>query len=503
MSTNVDMSTGRIEARVLIVDADREGARELARLLAGHGADARPCTTPAHLERLLRASEWDLILCDPETAPLESFREVLRREAPPALVLMEGFGSIHSAVEAVRAGASDYLSKPFSDEQVLLSLERALERRALRSENRRLRADLGQRYQLGQLESRDPKMLRVFEMVQAAADTRATILIEGESGTGKTALARSVHQHSSRAGGPFVVVNCGALPDSLLESELFGHARGAFTGAVKDRVGKFEQAHGGTLLLDEIGCASLDLQVKLLRVLQDRELERVGESTTRKVDVRVIAASNRELEVEVRAGRFRQDLYYRIDVLHVRVPPLRERPADIPLLAQRFLEELRDEYGRPEARFRPDSLPALVAHSWPGNVRELQNCVERALLLSRGEPLWIGDLAPRAAGAPDGAGFPPSGLPAAARPGAAAHLCLRDALERCEREIILSALTANGGSRKATARALEINRTTLFNKMKKYNLMDLPCPEEPGARAGLDERAPRDLTHAQGSRPPQ
>jgi DNA-binding NtrC family response regulator len=457
-----DAATRPLEgARVLLVDEDLEGSSGLVEELARAGFSVETCASLARLERLLESESWDAVLADPETVPIESLALLLASELPPVVLVLAGFGSIHDAVEAMRLGAADYLAKPVEAERLRMALERALEQRSLRQENRRLRADLAERFELGQIESRDPKMRHVFEVVQAVADTRATILLEGESGTGKTLLARSIHRHSSRASAPFVEVNCGAIPANLLESELFGHCRGAFTGAVRDRAGKFEAADRGTIFLDEIACASGDLQVKLLRVLQDRELERVGESRTRKVDVRVIAATNVELEQEVRAGRFREDLFFRLQVVRLCLPPLRERPGDVLLLAQRFLDRLGLEHGRQKRGFDPGCLPILANHDWPGNVRELENGIERAVLLARGEEIRPEDL-------------PWTLKPGGPRPssGPAPGLGLREALEESERHILLEALRRHGGRRKETAQELGVNRTTLFNKMRKYNLLE-------------------------------
>ncbi|MCA8981740.1 MAG: sigma-54-dependent Fis family transcriptional regulator [Planctomycetes bacterium] len=481
------------QARVLIVDDDPDQAAELADRLERSGCAVESCGGGARLERLVRAERFDAVLSDQDTAPLERFQPLLESPDPPALILLAGFGSIHDAVQAVRAGAADYLSRPVSDEQLSIALRRALEERRLRTENARLRADLGERFQLGSILSRAPAMMRVFETIQAVADTRATILIEGESGTGKTMLARAVHQHSSRAERPFVEVNCGALPDSLLESELFGHVRGAFTGAVRDKPGKFEAAEGGTIFLDEIACASLDLQVKLLRVLQDRVFERVGDTTTRQADVRIIAAANVDLAEEVREQRFRQDLFYRLKVVSLEVPPLRERRGDVPLLAEYFLNKFRREYARGVTGFSPAALAAITAHDWPGNVRELEHCLERSVLLAAGDRIEARDLPPElaaGAGSDGSAAISPDRPPLDALPGIRP---LKDALEHSERELILSALRATAGSRKETADRLGVNRTTLFNKMKKYNLMDLEFDGEPAAddESGPESPFPR------------
>jgi len=471
-------------ARLLIVDEDETGARRLAAELAALGCEVEVCAPGGRLPRLLERQEWDAILADQDAAGIEHFEGALGRPDPPVLVMMSGFASIDDALEAVRAGAADFLTKPISSEQLRVSLERALEQRELRNENRRLRADLEERFELDKLVSRSPAMGSIFETVREVADTRATILIEGESGTGKSLLARGIHRSSARAFAPFVAVNCGALPDNLLESELFGHERGAFTGAVKARPGKFEVADGGTIFLDEIACASMDLQVKLLRVLQEREFERVGSSETQRVDVRVIAASNRSLLDAVEAGEFREDLYYRLNVLGLRIPPLRERCGDVVLLAERFLARLAGEYGRPLEGFAPEALAALSAYEWPGNVRELENSIERAVLLTRDGRVGLASL-PEAvlAAAGEEAGPGASGdasLDLAGRP-------LREALEDAERRFIVQALQENAGSRKATARQLGINRTTLFNKMTKLGLMEHSFEAPPRGAAPASE----------------
>ncbi|MCK6446294.1 MAG: sigma-54 dependent transcriptional regulator [Planctomycetes bacterium] len=418
------------------------------------------------------------------------------------VILLASFGSIGDAVDAMRRGAADYLTRPIAADRLVISLKRALEDAELRTENERLKESLGERFGLGRILSRDPRMLEVKHIVESVADTRAHLLITGESGTGKTLLARAIHQRSSRHARPFVEVNCGALPVTLLESELFGHVKGAFTGATKDKAGRFEAADTGTLFLDEIATAPPELQVKLLRVLQDKLFERVGDTETRQVDVRVIAATNRDLRDEVRQGRFREDLYWRLAVVPIHLPPLRERPRDVALLAEHFVTRAATEYGRPVKALAPDALAALCNAPWPGNVRELENTLERAVLLARGDVLELADLgadfAPPVGAAcelrrplvQDAQGaFGVSGasgeLGAPGTPGTGGGLPhLKAALAEPERELILRALERHGGSRKATAQALGVNRTTLFNKMRKYGLLGIP------SRAALRPRTP-------------
>ena len=514
---------------VLIVDEELATARLLAEGLEDAGFRVEIATGGSRLKRSLNAGPFDVVLTDPSTAGMGELSELLGAEDLPAVILLAAFGSVQDAVVAMREGAFDYIEKPASDDQILVAVRRALEQRTLRVENKKLRADLERRFELASMLSRDPKMRRVFDTVAAVRDTRATILIEGESGTGKTMLARAIHKSSERAAAPFIEVNCGALPAGLLESELFGHVRGAFTGAVRDKAGKFEAAHGGTLFLDEIATAPHDLQVKLLRVLQDKVFERVGDTKTRTVDVRVVAATNRRLADEVAAGRFREDLYYRIRVLSVELPPLRERPGDVALLAEAFVKRFAEEHGRAAGRLSPACLPLLTAHGWPGNVRELEHCIERAVLLSTSEEIQPSDLEPELASLGRADRPHPSGSnPASSAPQATAGVDgpagqpeapgtegspqqgwaepspagpLREALEGPEREIIRRALMIHGGNRSATARMLDINRTTLFNKMKKYGLMDVDFQGAGGSDASAS--APRREPQGEPGREPR
>jgi len=378
------------------------------------------------------------------------------------VILITAYGTIESAVEAIKQGAYAYLTKPIVDDDVRLAVQRALQERQLRAENRRLRAALSDRFSYGDIVGQHYRMAKVFELIEAVADSRTTVLITGESGTGKSLIARAIHAHSSRRGGSFVEVACGALPDTLLESELFGHVRGAYTGAVADKPGKFAVADGGTIFLDEVATASPQLQIKLLRVLQERSFEPVGSNTTQHVDVRVILATHHDLEAEVEAGHFRKDLYYRIHVVTIELPPLRERIADIPLLADHFLGKYLNGSDKRITGFTPQAIEWMQRYSWPGNVRELENAVERAVVLCRGGKIGTELLPPTLAGNDAAADLKTL----------SAGMTLTQALREPERQIIEAALDSHGGNRQAAARQLGINRTTLYKKMKRLGLLD-------------------------------
>ncbi|MEX1096386.1 MAG: sigma-54 dependent transcriptional regulator [Planctomycetales bacterium] len=449
---------------LLVVDDDRHIREAIADYLRELGYRTETAGNCQEAIERLHDYPFDVAICDVNLPDLDGFHllEWARDNVPDtAVVLLTGYGTIESAVEAIQMGAFDYLTKPVIDEELHLVIERALGQRKIVEENKQLRARLDERFGLGNIIGRDYKMARMFDLIESVADTRTTVLILGESGTGKTMTARAIHQMSDRRDKPFVEVACGALPDTLLESELFGHVMGAFTGATRDKEGKFLQADGGTIFLDEVATASPSLQVKLLRVLQDREFEPVGGNKTHKVDVRLILATNEDLERLVAEGRFRQDLYYRVNVITITQPPLRERIGDIPLLVEHYLEEFNRQTGKHVERFDEDAMRILQRYDWPGNVRELLNVIERAVVLGKGRVIAPGDL-------PDNIRREmlfDSNLHARA-----GGTTLKKALADPERQIILDALESNGWNRQETAKALGINRTTLYKKMKKFHI---------------------------------
>jgi DNA-binding NtrC family response regulator len=449
---------------LLVVDDDRHILEAMADYLRGLGHRTEVAETCQQAMDLMAEYPFEVVICDVNLPDKDGFNllEWAVENCPDTSVIMfTGYGTIESAVEAIRVGAFDYLTKPVIDDELNLAIQRALGQRAIVEENKSLRKQLDERFGLSSIIGRDYKMQKMFDLMESVADTRATVLILGESGTGKTITARAIHQLSERSDCPFVEVACGALPDTLLESELFGHVAGSFTGATHDKEGKFLQANGGTMFLDEIATASPSLQVKLLRVLQDREFEPVGSTTTHKVDLRLILATNENLEDAVQGGRFRQDLYYRINVITLTQPPLRERLGDIPLLVDYYLGEMNERNGKNIQRFDEGALQVMQRYNWPGNVRELVNAVERAVVLCKEEIVTIEDL-------PDNLRREDPNRNTVQLAGHARSL--KNAMVAPERQIILNQLEQNGWNRRKTAAALGINRTTLYKKMKKYEI---------------------------------
>jgi DNA-binding NtrC family response regulator len=398
----------------------------------------------------------DLML--PDGDGLEVLRMARARPYEPEVLVVTAYGTIDSAVEAVRTGAFDYLTKPIATQKLLLTVDRAIERRSLRSEVTNLRREVGERYASEGLVAASPAMRRVLELVGVVAATDSAILIQGESGTGKELVARAIHFRGARAARPFIAINCAALPEALLESELFGYAKGAFTGAATERKGLFEDADGGTLLLDEIGDMPLLLQGKLLRVLQEGEIRRVGSTAMRRVDVRILASTNRSLEDLIVEGKFRGDLFYRLNVIPVVIPPLRDRPEDIVPLCRHFLSLYGRKLGRAPQSLSPDALEVVLAHAWPGNIRELENVIERAVTLSTSVVISAEEFR-TILNLGHGASRPAS---AAVSPGVT--------LQGAERETIMHALRDAEGNQTRAAEALGMGRNTLWRKMKKYGI---------------------------------
>ena len=450
------MSEGVPQARVCVVDddpgirealAERLGARGYAVSTAGSGEGA--------LERA-RAGV-DVMLLDLQLPRGDGFEvlEALRREQlDVTVVVITAHGTVEKAVRALRTGAYDFLQKPFEPELVEETLRRALERSTLRRANRALAAEVAAISDEGLVHEPGGAVAGVIETARRAAASDATLLLFGESGTGKELLARAVHRWSPRAEGPFVALNCAALAESLLESELFGHEKGAFTGATGQREGKLEAAHGGTLFLDEVGDTSQALQVKLLRVLQERAFERVGGNATVSVDLRVVTATHRDLKAMVAAGEFREDLYYRLNVISLTIPPLRERRGDVARLADHFVARYGRETGRLDVRLSEGAAAALLAHDWPGNVRELQNAIERAVVLCEGGEILVEDLPPELLGA--GGSTPPEGF--------------HGKVEAYRKQVIEEALAATGGNQTRAAERLGLQRTYLARLIRKYGI---------------------------------
>ena len=444
--------------RILLIDDDVNLSKVLAHQLKKQHAQVYVANSGKEGLQLFRENDVDVVLTDiqmPDLSGLEVLHEIRKTDKQVVVIMITAYGSIEGALEACRLGADDYITKPFGQEQLTFLIEKNVRLRRLQQENVELRHQLAERYSFANLVAESSAMKEVLRVAMQVAHSDATVLIQGESGTGKEIIAKAIHLNSPRKDKPFVVVNCPSIPENLLESELFGHVRGAFTGAVKDRVGKFQLANGGTLFLDEIGDLRLELQAKLLRVLQEREIERVGDSRPIPVDVRIIAATNRDLLELVREGRFREDLYYRLSVVPITLPPLRERKEEIPYLVDFFLRRFA-----PDRRFEidPEFIRLLENYPWPGNVRELENVIERAVVLSTEDRLTAASLPPHIL-----ASVPPA---REAEEGEAGHV----SLEEVERRTIEAALEKAQGNKSRAARLLKIPRHVLLYRMKKLGL---------------------------------
>lgn len=458
--------------KILLVDDDQHLLQSLAGWLADQGYDLATAHDCASAEKELANKDFDLAFIDLRLGA-EDGMEVLahcqKHHPNVVVVMMTGYATVDTGVEAIRAGAFDLMTKPLIDEEILIAINRALSQQQVLEENEQLKAQLDKRFGKESIVGSDQRMQKVFDMVDNIANTKATVLITGESGTGKSLIARAIHQRSQRRKAPFVEVACGALPENLLESELFGHVAGSFTGATSHKEGKFKQADGGTIFLDEIGTASPSMQVKLLRVLQELEFEQVGGSETFRVNTRIVLATNEDLSQAVTEGRFRQDLYYRVNVINIELPSLRRRVSDVPMLAHHFLEKVCREEDKQLDGFDPMAMQVLQSYPWPGNVRELQNVVERAVLLGRGPLLTPADLPTHVCQGNHASVISMSAITSAS-PGV--RQTLKEALEGPERQIILQSLRENNWNRNVTADQLGINRTTLYKKMKKLGVED-------------------------------
>jgi two-component system NtrC family response regulator len=451
------------ERVILVVDDEESQRRVLAGFLRKRGYEALDAGSVAQALELAASRTLDLVVSDlrmPGATGLDLLDGLRRINPEIPVVLLTAFGTVASAVDAMKRGAADYLTKPVDLDELELLVSRTLERRALVSENRELRRQVESRYRLAGLETESPRMAEAISIAARAAQSRATVLVRGESGTGKELIARAVHFASPRARGPLVAVNVAALPETLLESELFGHERGAFTGADRERRGRFELADGGTLFLDEIGDLPKGTQVKLLRVLQEQAFERLGGTRTLKVDVRVIAATHRDLPAMVRSGDFREDLYYRLNVVSIELPPLRERREDVPMLVDLFLKRFADEAGAPPKAVSREAMDLLLKHSYPGNVRELENVMHRAVVLARGDVLIAADLPPALHGL-------------AAEPMPPGGSSLTEQLAALEKRLILDALQRAGGVQTRAARLLGISERHLRYRLRKHGLEPL------------------------------
>ena len=451
------------KSSVLVVDDDLAHRTMLRTLLSSWGYEVSEADDGGSAIEAVRRRPFDLVLMDIRmihVSGIEALEEIKAFNPAIPVILMTAFASVETAVEALKKGAYDYLTKPLDFDELQVAIGRAMEHSRLREENRLLKESLGLQFDRGNLIGRSAAMTGLLETVAQVAPSEATVLITGESGTGKEVIAGALHYNSPRREGPFIKINCAAIPETLLESELFGHEKGAFTGADRRKEGKFRQASGGSLFLDEVSEMSVGMQVKLLRVLQEREITRVGGEEVIRVDVRVIAATNRDLLREIDTGRFRQDLFYRLNVVTLHVPPLRERKDDIPPLAEHFLRMFAEKNRKSVKGFSPQAMDRLIRYDWPGNVRELMNTVERGVVMSRSQYIDEGELTPILLDRPVAAGH-----------GQAGGVGGESSLEALEKATILKTLEQTGGNKSEAARRLGITRRTLHQKLKKYGMM--------------------------------
>ncbi len=449
--------------KILIVD-DEEGMRHmLLIILKKEGYETTSVSDGNEALRAVESDDYDFILCDikmPGMDGLTLLQELKKRGCNSTIIMMSAYGTMDTAIEAMKMGAYDYISKPFKSDEIILTIKKAEERERLRKENILLKKEVEGRYKFSNIIAKSKKMLEIFETISKIASYKSTVLIIGESGTGKELIAKAIHYNSPRRNRAFIPINCGAIPENLLESELFGHVKGAFTDAIFTKKGLFEEADGGTIFLDEISDLPLSLQVKLLRVLQEDEIRRVGDTKPIKVDVRIIAASIRDLADEVKMGRFREDLFYRLNVLNIHLPPLRERKEDIPLLVNHFIEKFNKKIGKNIKGITSEAMKMLMDYEWKGNVRELENVIERAVILADGECISTEHL-------PEGI------MKAVTEPVVSiteGEFSIKKASSALEKELIKRALQYTGGNRTKAAKLLEISHKALLYKMQGYGI---------------------------------
>jgi two-component system, NtrC family, response regulator AtoC len=455
-----------IPQRILIVDDEENLRHMLTVILRKEGYETDTASNGAEALQKVLDTPYDQVLCDirmPQMDGLAFLGEIQKAGLGVSVIMMSAYGTVDTAIEAMKLGAYDYVSKPFKPDEVLLTLKKAEEREKLRKENDQLRREVQREFGFEKIITRNEKIKKIFEVIRKVAQYKSTILITGESGTGKELIARALHYHSERSERPFIPINCGAIPENLLESELFGHMKGAFTDAIRTKKGLFEEADEGTLFLDEIGELPSLLQVKLLRVLQDGEIRRIGEARSIRIDVRIIAATAKDLVKEVNEGRFRDDLFYRLNVLPIHLPPLRERKEDIPLLVNHFLQVCRENIGKKVDGIETRALEAMMSHGWPGNVRELENTIERAVVLADGEKITLESLPPEIQGA--------QGSPPQVKVDDEEY-SIKKMSKVLETNLIRRALKKAKGNHTHAARLLEISHRALLYKIKEYGISE-------------------------------
>ena len=455
-----------IPKRILIIDDEESFRHMLSVILKKERYDVETASNGEEGLQRISVSPFDQILCDirmPHMDGMEFLSQVQKMGVDAPIIMMSAYGTVDTAIEAMKLGAYDYISKPFKPDEIILTLKKAEERERLRKENELLRKEVEKEYSFTNIISKNEKMQKIFDVIKKVAHYKSTILITGESGTGKELVARALHYNSDRSQRPFIPVNCGAIPENLLESELFGHAKGAFTDAIRMKKGLFEEADGGTLFLDEIGELPLQLQVKLLRVLQDGEIRRVGESKSIQVDVRIVTATVKDLGKEVSEGRFREDLFYRLNVLPIHIPPLRERKEDISLLISHFIKKYSQSMSKNVLGINSKALEAMMNYIWHGNVRELENTVERAIVLTDGDHIELDDLPAEVRDFQDGIRLEPL---------SEEEYSIKKSSKYLEANLIKKALRKTKGNHTQAAKLLEISHRALLYKIKEYEIVE-------------------------------